>query len=84
MIRNVNYYHMLINDFIENDLKDCNYDYYQHNINLRCYLSELYKRINTEFDLAVDDISPINFINNKLNEVKKYLCNYRNNVMQVS
>lgn len=75
---------MLVNDFIEDDLKDCNYDHYQHNINLRCYLSELYKKIKSKFDLATDDLSTLYFIGNKLNEVKRYLCNYRNNVMQVN
>jgi hypothetical protein len=84
MIRDVNYYHMLINDYIETDLKDCNYDYYQHNINLRCYLSELYKKMKSKFDLTIDDLSPLYFVNDKLNEVKKYLCNYRNNVVRVS
>lgn len=84
MIHNTNYYHMLINDFIEDDLKDCNYDHYQHNINLRCYLSELYDKIKSKFDLTIDDLSPLYFVNDKLNEVKKYLCNYRNNVVRVS
>lgn len=81
MIHNVNYYHNMINNFNSQDLQSCNYDYYQHNINLRCYLSELYNKIKSEFDLATNDISIINFINHKLNEVKKNLCNYRNNVL---
>ena len=69
MIHNVNYYHNMINDFSIQDLESCNYDYYQHNINLRCYLSELYSKINSEFDLAVDDISSLNFVNCKLSKV---------------
>ena len=81
MIHNVNYYHNMINDFSIQDLEYCNYDYYQHNINLRCYLSELYSKINSEFDLAVDDISSLNFVNCKLSEVKRNLCDYRNNVL---
>ena len=84
MIRNVSYYCNMINNFNIQDIKSCNYDYYQHNINLRCYLSELYKKIKSEFDLATDDILTLNFVNFKLNEVKRDLCNYRNNVLQIS
>lgn len=81
MIYDVNYYHNMINDFSSRDLESCDYDYYQHSINLRCYLSELYNKINSEFDIAVDDIEPLYFINSKLSEVKRNLCNYRNNVI---
>ena len=81
MIYDVNYYHSMINDFSSRDLESCNYNYYQHNINLRCYLSELYNKINSKFDIAVDDIEPLYFINSKLSEVKRNLCNYRNNVI---
>lgn len=71
----------MINDFSSRDLESCDYDYYQHNINLRCYLSELYKKINSEFDITKDDISVIDFVNYKLNEVKKNLNNFKNNVL---
>lgn len=81
MIYDVNYYHNMINDFSSRDLESCDYDYYQHSINLRCYLSELYNKINSEFDIVVDDIEPLYFINSKLSEVKRNLCNYRNNVI---
>lgn len=81
MIYDVNYYHNMINDFSSRDLASCDYNYYQHNINLRCYLSELYNKINSEFDIAVDDIESLYFINSKLSEVKRNLCNYRNNVI---
>lgn len=82
MIYDVNYYHNMINDFSSRDLVSCDYNYYQHNINLRCYLSELYNKINSEFDITIDDISVIDFVNYKLNEVKKNLCDYRNTVLQ--
>lgn len=81
MVYDVNYYHNMINDFSSRDLESCNYNYYQHNINLRCYLSELYNKINSEFDITKDDISSLNFINSKLNEVKRNLNNYKNNVL---
>lgn len=81
MIHNVKHYHDMINNFSEQDIKSCNYDYYQHNINLRCYLSELYREINSEFDITKDDISSLNFINSKLNEVKRNLNNFKNNVL---
>ena len=82
MIYDVNYYHSMINEFEIQDLESCNYNYYQHNINLRCYLSELYNKINSEFDITKDDISVIDFVNYKLNEVKKNLCDYRNTVLK--
>lgn len=81
MIHNVKHYHDMINNFSEQDIKSCNYDYYQHNINLRCYLSELYREINSEFDITKDDISSLNFVNSKLNEVKRNLNNFKNNVL---
>lgn len=81
MIHDVNYYHAMINDFSSHDLESCDYDYYQHNINLRCYLSELYNKINAEFNITIDDIAVLDFVNSKLNEVKKNLNNYKNNVL---
>lgn len=81
MIHDVKHYHAMINNFSEQDIKSCNYDYYQHNINLRCYLSELYRQITTEFDITKDDISSLNFVNSKLNEVKRNLNNFKNNVL---
>lgn len=81
MIHNVKHYHDMINNFSEQDIKSCNYDYYQHNVNLRCYLSELYREINSEFDITKDDISSLNFVNSKLNEVKRNLNNFKNNVL---
>lgn len=84
MIYSVDYYRNMINSYDIQDLVSCNYDYYQHSINLRCYLSELYKKINSEFDITKDDISVIDFVNYKLNEVKKNLCNYRNSVLQIN
>lgn len=81
MIHNVKHYHDMINNFSEQDIKSCDYDYYQHNINLRCYLSELYREINSEFDITKDDISSLNFVNSKLNEVKRNLNNFKNNVL---
>lgn len=81
MIYDVNYYHNMINDFSSRDLESCGYDYYQHNINLRCYLSELYNKINAEFNITIDDISVLDFVNSKLNDVKKNLNNYKNNVL---
>ena len=71
MIYSVDYYRNMIDSYDIQDLVSCNYDYYQHSINLRCYLSELYKKINSEFDITKDDISVIDFVNYKLNEVKK-------------
>jgi len=72
----------MINSFSEQDIESCNYDYYQHNVNLHCYLSKLYKDIKSEFDIHVNDIEPLDFVNKKLNEVNKNLYEYRDKVMQ--
>jgi len=82
MIHNVQYYHDVINNFSEQDIKSCNYDYYQHNVNLYCYLSKLYKDIKSEFNIQVNDIEPLDFVNKKLNEVNKYLYEYKDKVIQ--
>lgn len=70
---NMNTIHSMLDNFIVNDLKSCDYDGFQHDINLYCYLKELYNNVKSEFDIATDDISTLDYLNSMLNEVQKRL-----------
>jgi len=73
MINSLNYYHDDVENFINQDLISCNYDGFQHDINLYCYLKELYNNVKSEFDITMDDLSALNYLNNMLNKVQKKL-----------
>lgn len=73
MINSLNYYHDNVENFINQDLISCNYDGFQHDINLYCYLKELYNNVKSEFDITIDDLSALNYLDNMLNEVQKKL-----------
>lgn len=62
--------HLMLNNFIVNDLESCDYDAFQHDVNLYCYLIDLNNKVNSEFDITTDDISILDYINQKLNETK--------------
>lgn len=51
----MNTIHSMLDNFIVNDLKSCDYDAFQHDVNLYCYLTELNNKVNSEFDIAKDD-----------------------------
>ena len=73
MINSTQYYHGIVENFISQDLVSCNYDGFQHDVNLYCYLKELYNNVKSEFDIATDDISTLDYLNSMLNEVQKRL-----------
>jgi hypothetical protein len=73
MINSTQYYHGIVENFINQDLVSCNYDGFQHDVNLYCYLKELYNNVKSEFDIATDDISALGYLNSMLNEVQKRL-----------
>lgn len=62
--------HLMLNNFIVNDLESCDYDAFQHDVNLYCYLIDLNNKVNSEFDITTDNISILDYINQKLNETK--------------
>lgn len=70
MINSTQYYHGIVENFISQDLVSCNYDGFQHDVNLYCYLTELNNKVNSEFDIAKDDTSVLYYLNQKLNETK--------------
>ena len=88
-IENIHHYEKFVNEFIVNDLESCDYDYYQHKVNLLCYLTDLYKNIKTKFDITKDDISKddisiIDYINRMLNETRRQVYYYDHVIRKVS
>ena len=75
MVRSVNYYQHVVNNFIREDLHSTN-DLYQHEINLFCYLRDLYSRVKSEFDIAKDDIDVLRYLNSMLNQSQRTLYYY--------
>lgn len=62
--------HSMLDNFIVNDLVSCDYDAFQHDVNLYCYLIELNNKVNSEFDITKDDTSVLYYLNKQLNETK--------------
>ena len=62
--------HSMLGNFIVKDLESCNYDAFQHDVNLYCYLIELNNKVNSEFDITKDDTSVLYYLNKQLNETK--------------
>ena len=75
MVRSVNYYQHVVNNFIREDLHSTN-DLYQHEVNLFCYLGDLYSRVKSEFDIAKDDIDVLRYLNSMLNQSQRTLYYY--------
>ena len=75
--------HSMLDGFIVNDLISCNYDAFQHDVNLYCYLIDLNNKVNSEFDITKDDISILDYINQMLNETK-YQVYYYDHVVKAS
>ena len=83
-IEDIHYFENVVNEFIVNDLENCDYDYYQHKVNLLCYLTDLYKNIKTKFDITKDDISIIDYINRMLNETRRQVYYYDHVIRKAS
>ena len=75
MVRSVNYYQHVVNNFIREDLNSNN-DLYQHEVNLFCYLRDLYSRVKSDFDISKDDIDVLIYLDNMLNQTQKNLYYY--------
>ena len=75
MVRSVNYYQHVVNNFIREDLHSTN-DLYQHEVNLFCYLRYLYSRVKSDFDITKDDIDVLRYLNSMLNQSQRNLYYY--------
>lgn len=78
-------YHMLINNFNELDLRSCNYNYYQHNINLsyflRKYIIKEENELGENFTLEKKDI--VSYLKRLYHEAI-FQINYYNEYVKVS
>ena len=72
MIMSPNYYQNVVNNFIREDLSSTN-DLYQHEVNILCYLKELYNKVKNDFDINVDDIDSLRYLNSMLNQTQRNL-----------
>jgi len=77
MVKSVDYYQHVVNNFIREDLVSTN-DLYQHEVNLFCYLKDLYSKIKSEFNIVIDDIDVIRYLDSMLNQTQKNLYMYHN------
>ena len=77
MIKSVDYYQHVVNNFIREDLVSTN-DLYQHEVNLFCYLKDLYSKVKSEFNIVIDDIDVIRYLDSMLNQTQKNLYMYHN------
>ena len=75
MVKSVNYYQHVVNNFIREDLHSTN-DLYQHEVNLFCYLRDLYSRVKSDFDITKDDIDVLRYLNSMLNQSQRNLYYY--------
>jgi len=77
MVKSVDYYQHVVNNFIREDLVSTN-DLYQHEVNLFCYLKDLYSKVKSEFNIVIDDIDIIRYLDSMLNQTQKNLYMYHN------
>ena len=75
MVKSVDYYQNVVSNFIRKDLMSTN-DLYQHEVNLFCYLRDLYSKVKFEFDITKDDIDVLIYLDNMLNQTQKNLYYY--------
>lgn len=62
--------HSMLGNFIVKDLESCDYDAFQHDVNLYRYLTELNNKVNSKFDITKDDVSVVYYLIKQLNETK--------------
>ena len=76
MVKSVDYYQNVVSNFIRKDLMSTN-DLYQHEVNVFCYLKDLYSKVKSEFDIVIDDIDVIRYLDSMINQTQKNLYTYR-------
>ena len=79
MLKSIDYYATIINDYDNKDLISCNYNHNQHSINMYCYLKDLYNSLKSEFDIFKDHIETLNYIERKLSDTQSEM-NFRNRI----
>ena len=78
-------YHMLINNFNELDLRSCNYNYYQHNINLSYFLRKYIIKEENELDknFTLEKKEIVSYLKRLYHEAI-FQINYYNEYVKVS
>lgn len=83
---NVNNHHIMLCDFIDNDLKNCNYNHIQHYLNLGYYLRENLKneqrKLGENFTIEQNEI--VNYYKTKYHEVMSCIRSYENSKILTS
>lgn len=83
MLRSVDYYQNIVSNFIQKDLNQTK-DLYQHEVNALCYLKEIYGKVKSEFDITVDDIDVLRYLDKMINQTQKNLYYYHLSETKVS
>jgi len=82
ILHNDQYYHDQLNNFMLQDLKNCNYDYYQHNINFYNHVKNLISSVKSEYDLSNDNYIPVmNYLNKRLTDTVCEIEYYNQNIL---
>ena len=82
ILHNDQYYHDMLNNYMESDIKTCKYNYYQHNINFYHYIKDIMSSIKTKYDLSNDNYIPVmNYLNKRLTDTIREIEYYNQNVM---
>lgn len=78
-------YHMLINNFNELNLRSCNYNYYQHNINLSYFLRKHIIKEENELgeNFTLEKKSVVSYLKRLYHEAI-FQINYYNEHVKVS
>ena len=79
MLKSIDYYATIINDYDNKDLISCNYNHTQHSINMYCYLKDLYNSLKSKFDIFKDHIETLNYIEKRLSDAQSDM-NFRNRI----
>ena len=75
MVKSVDYYQNVVSNFIRKDLMSTN-DLHQHEVNVFCYLKDLYSKVKSEFDIAINDIDVIRYLDSMINQTQRNLYTY--------
>ena len=83
MLRSVDYYQNIVSNYIQKDLNQTK-DLYQHEVNTLCYLRDLYGKVKSEFDITIDDIDILRYLDSMITQTQRNLYYYHLSDTKVS
>lgn len=83
MLRSIDYYQNIVSNFIQKDLNQTK-DLYQHEVNTLCYLRDLYGKVKSEFDITIDDIDILRYLDSMITQTQRNLYYYHLSDTKVS